>query len=49
MNASGNLKRPVSVEKLLGKKKPNKKTNKKLDKETQRKELDRLKEQFGFK
>jgi hypothetical protein len=46
MNASGNLKRPVSVEKLLGKKKPKKKP---LDKETQRKELDRLKEQFGFK
>jgi hypothetical protein len=46
MNASGNLKRPVSVEKLLGKKKAKKQQK---NKEEQRKELERLKKEFGFK
>lgn len=44
MNASGNLKRPVSVEKLIGKKKK----TKKMDKEIQKKKLDELKKTFGF-
>lgn len=45
MNASGNLKRPVSVEKLLGKK--SRKQGKTLTPEEQKAELERLKKLFG--
>jgi hypothetical protein len=44
MNASGNLKRPVSVERLMGKKKSQ---QKQLSPEEKKKELDRLKQIFG--
>lgn len=44
MNAAGNLKRPVSIDQLLNKKKK----AQKMDKEIQKQKLNELKKQFGF-
>jgi Phage tail assembly chaperone protein, TAC len=45
MNASGNLKRSVTVDKLLGK---NKKKKVSLSREEQKKKLEDLKRKFGY-
>jgi hypothetical protein len=45
MNASGNLKRSVTVDKLLGK---NKKKKLSLNREEQKKQLEDLKRKFGY-
>jgi hypothetical protein len=45
MNASGNLKRSVTVDKLLGK---NKKKKVSLSREEQKKQLEDLKRKFGY-
>jgi hypothetical protein len=49
MNATGNLKKTVTTEDLLGKKDKKDKTKQEAkSKEEQEQELSRLKEQFGF-
>lgn len=45
MNASGNLKRPISVEKLLGKQKKKQRSN--LNPHTKRENFEKLKRELG--
>jgi hypothetical protein len=49
MNASGNLKKPVTVEKLIGGNKENRPTKqgRVMSREEQRRKLDELKKKFG--
>ena len=47
MNACGHLKKPVDVDKLLGSKKKDKKKHK--TEKDKKQELERLKNEFGFK